>query len=679
LANEFVGGSDPTVRHIAGICLKNTLNAKDNSKQMAKHQRWKALDPGTRSGIKEQVLNMLKAPEKPYAHTAAQAAAEIAAIELPYDGEWPAFLPSLIEGCTNPQSPELLKIVSIECLGFTAERLAEITDFTDVPELGEATVNSMLTAIVNGTQPGNSDQIRLAASVGLRNALIFANKNFEKKVERDAIMSAICEATRCTDDNVRMAAYDCLAQIAFLYYSYLQDYMTTLFEMTVAAIRTDDEMVAKSAVEFWNTICDVEQERLDEAAEFADQGLPVPPDRACVRYVEAALPQLVPLLLETLTKQDPDNDEDNYNLHMAGSVCLSLMSQTVEDPIVAGVMPFVTQNIQNPDWRFRDAAIMAFQCILDGPTTESIGTPVSQSIAPLLQALADENTMVKDTAAHCISQICKLHVHSIPNDMFPQLLTALTEKVQEPYPKVASQACSAIHNLAQAFQEEALMQEQQANALSPYIGNLVAKLWERAEKQDAQFANLRVASMEAIAILVQVSALDQKPMLMQFFPAVIGRMELTLREQQAQGTGGSAEQKESREQLQGLLCALFQVLYQKLDKVEVAQYTDQVMTMLLQILTVPDATCHEEVFSAISAIADLLEEDFVVSRATRLQKNGFHFLFCLSHSVVVLFCLFFSAIHASTRAIFARRNQKLVVISIMYGCRCCDRGYLSRH
>jgi importin subunit beta-1 len=39
---------------------------------------------------------------------------------------------------------------------------------------------------------------------------------------------------------------------------------------------------------------------------------------------------------------------------------MSLFAQCVEDDIVALIVPFVEQNIRNPDWHFREAAVMAF-------------------------------------------------------------------------------------------------------------------------------------------------------------------------------------------------------------------------------------------------------------------------------------------------------------------------------
>ncbi|KAF9596496.1 hypothetical protein IFM89_012227 [Coptis chinensis] len=70
-------------------------------------------------------------------------------------------------------------------------------------------------------------------------------------------------------------------------------------------------------------------------------------------YIMKALSPLVPMLLETLLKQEEDQDQDDdiWNLSMAGGTCLGLVAKTVGDAIVPLIMPFVEANITKPDWR----------------------------------------------------------------------------------------------------------------------------------------------------------------------------------------------------------------------------------------------------------------------------------------------------------------------------------------
>lgn len=247
---------------------------------------------------------------------------------------------------------------------------------------------------------------------------------------------------------------------------------------------------------------------------------------------------------------------------------------------------------------------MAFISILDGPSAGVIGQYVSESIGPLLQMLNDENVIVRDSSAHCISRICLLHVQFIPPQIFPNLLEELTNKCSSGSPKVASQAATAIFNLASAFSGN---DDQPTNDLSRYMQVLLQKLLEMVDRPDADDdANLRLAGMEAISELISVSAQDNLPLLAQLLPAFIARFE-----QASAMPVLNEDDKNNKEQIQGLLCAVIQNLYRKLDKATVMPMTDKVMELLIQVLQVKNSSCHEECFTAISAISDTMEGDFI--------------------------------------------------------------------
>lgn len=602
LAAELAAeGKNPQARQLAGLCLKNVLAAKDDVLQAAKHDAWKKLSPETRQQVKTSLLQALRSNETAARHTAAQAASEVAAVELPYK-EWPELVPTLLENVKT--QPDGTKVASLECLGFTCERIALLPG---MPPIDEQTTDAMLTTIVDGMQKTRPDAINLAAATAMRNSLVFAVKNMAQKAERDAIVKNICEATQSQDSRVRTVAFECLTEIATQYYDKLTEYMETIFRLTMEAIRRDEEDVAKQAIEFWSSLCEVEMDIIDEAAECEARG--VPAERQCTRYIQAAIEHLGPVLLESLAKQDEDADveDEHYNVSMAAALCLSLVSQTIEDLVVPVIMPFVQNNIQNENWRLREAATMAFACILDGTSADAIGPVVNQSIPVLLNALSDPNLLVRDTSAYTIGRICDLHVRAIPADTFPTLVNGLMSKLTTESPRVSAQASNAIHNLAAAFAEDEASLTAGTNALSQYIPTLFEALLKTADRDDADEHNLRVSAMEAISVLVQVSAPDVQPILLQLLPVVLQRLSASFAIPAV-----TNEDREKKEGLQGLLCALLQVLCQKMTKEEFAPHADAAMTNLLQVLQNKNATSHSEAFSAISAIVDSLEADFEV-------------------------------------------------------------------
>jgi importin subunit beta-1 len=621
LAQELATeGKDLRARQLAGLNLKNTLVAKDDTLQAEKHNAWKNLPPDARQNVKASLLTALRSPETIARHTAAQAAAEVAAIELPYN-EWNDFLPNLLENVKT--QPEGVTTASLECLGFACDRIARLDG---LPPIDEKTTNAMLTTIVDGIQKTRPEPVRLAASIALRNSLIFADKNMERKPERDAIMNNICEATQSTNPEVRSVAFECITQIAEYYYDKLGDYMTAIFQLTVDAIRRDEEDVAKQAIEFWCTLCEAEIELLNEAEDLASQDLPV--ERPCVRYVAAAVEHLGPVLLETLTKQDEDVDteDEHFNVSMAGATCLQLVTRTVDDLVVPVVMPFVTANIQNENWRLREAATMAFSSILDGTSADAIGAVVVQSITVLLNALSDSHVMVRDTSAYALGQICEFHVRSIPLEALPLLVNGLMSKLLTESTRVSAQGCSALHHLASAFVDDESSLSTGTNALSQYIPALLETLLKTADRNDADEHNLRVAAIEALSILAQASAPDVQPVLLQLLPVVVQRLHASFSIQAV-----TQEDRNRKDGLQGLWCALIQVLCQKVTEEEFAPQADAVVSNLLTVLQSKNAISHSEAFSALSAVADTVGADFEVRSLFDLRM---HVVSAVAHTCV---------------------------------------------
>ena len=587
-------GKDVRARQLAGLYLKNLLSAQSDTIQTQKHDAWKALPDEARRGVKASLLQAMRSPEAVVRQAAAQAAAEVATVEVPY-GVWPEFLPAMLENVTAEAHSEGTKVASLTCLGYTCERMSLLDN---LPEIAPTTTDAMLTTIVDGIQSTRPENVRLAATTALRNSLLFTHRNMERKEERDTIMSNICEATISTDPRVRKEAFACIHTVAFHYYEKLAEYMMTLFELTTKAIQNDEEPVATEAIEFWNVISEVEEEMMADERD----GLP---GRQCQKYAFQAIGPLVPLLLEAMTKQEDDGDldMDQFSLSIAAGACLQYLALAVGDHITGAVLPFVQKNIQNENWHFREAATMAFAAILEGVTAESIGAIVHQSIPVLMVALNDPVNLVKDTTLYAISKICELHSRAIPADVLPTLINGLVSKLNSEPPQVSKQACNALHKLGCAFDSDTTGETTGSNQLSPFMPNLLQQLMTCADRPDAGESTLRVAAFEAINVFIQNAAPDCRPLLLQMYPAVVERLSVSF---------GLSMDKESKDGLQGLLCSTIQVLCQTLSREEIAPHADVTMQNVLLVLQAKSSSAQSEALSAISAIADVMGEEFEV-------------------------------------------------------------------
>ncbi|VAH06447.1 unnamed protein product [Triticum turgidum subsp. durum] len=372
----------PESRRLAGIILKNSLDAKDSAKKELLTQQWVSLDHSIKLQIKESLLITLGSSVGDARQTSSQVIAKIASIEIPRR-EWQDLIAKLLSNMTQPGASAPLKQATLEALGYVCEEIP--------PEhLEQDQVNAVLTAVVQGmNQTELSSEVRLAAVKALYNALDFAESNFANEMERTFIMKVICDTAVSKEVEIRQAAFECLVAIASTYYVHLDPYMQTIFNLTANAVKGDEEPVALQAVEFWSTICEEEIE-LQEEYEGSDDAN----STVNYRFIEKALPSLVPMLLETLLKQEEDQEQDDnaWNISMSGGTCLGLIARTVGDAIVPLVMPFVEANITKPDWRCREAATFAFGSILDGPSLEKLAPLVQAGLDFLLNTMNDPNS-----------------------------------------------------------------------------------------------------------------------------------------------------------------------------------------------------------------------------------------------------------------------------------------------
>ncbi|KAK9715991.1 hypothetical protein RND81_06G204200 [Saponaria officinalis] len=577
-------------RRLAGIVLKNSLDAKDASTKEHLAQQWLAIDATVKSQIKESLVRTLRSSTQEAWHTSAQVVAKIAAIEIPKK-QWPDLIPSLLCNMTQADSPASLKQATLETLGYVCEEISH-------QELEQTEVNNVLTAVAQGMNLAqNTAEIRLAATRALYNALAFAQTNFENEMERNYIMKVVCDTATSQETEIRQAAYECLVAIASMYYEVLEPYMQALYELTSNAVKGDKEPVALQAIEFWSSICDEEIEIQESYGEDCDQS-----EAPHSHFIQKVLVYLVPMLLETLLKQEEDQDQDdsNWNISMAGGTCLGLVARTVGDSVVPLVMPFVEGNITSQEWRCREAATFAFGSILDGPKIETLSPLVHAGLEFLLKATKDQNNHVRDTTAWTLSRIFEL-LHSpvsgysvINAANIQPVLSVLLESLKDT-PNVAEKICGAIYYLAQGFEDA----ESSSVDLTPFIRDVIASLMATAERTDATDTKLRSAAYETLNETVRCAKMPETAQ-------IIEQLLQVMLTKLAQSFDLPID-KEKQGDLQALLCGVLQVIIQKLNTDDTKQIiinaADHIMVLILKIFASRSATVHEEAMLAVGALA----------------------------------------------------------------------------
>ena len=454
----------------AGLALKNSFSARENSRRVEVQARWKQqLDQDLKEHVKQQALKALTANDVRAGMQAAQFVASIAAIELPRN-EWPNLMPGLVQNVTEGSDNQ--KQTSLAAIGY-------ICDIKE-PELQQSLghySNTILTAVVQGArkEEPNSD-VRERAMSALVESLEFVRTNFENEGERNFIMQVVCEATQAEDERVTQAAYGCLNKIMSLYYDKMYFYMEkALFGLTIQGMKHEEEDVAKLAVEFWCSVCEEEIAIEDDNANAEAEGAQ---PRNYYNFAKIATQEVIPVLLDLLTKQDEDAAEDEYNIHMASYQCLSLWAQAVGNTIVPPVLGFVESNLRNEDWHFRDAATSAFGAIMEGPDEGTLEAIVTQGLPALINMMADPVVQVRDSSAFSLGRVSECVPGAISPSSLEPLVSSLFSGLAS-NPRMASSCCWALMNLAERFAGEPGCQE---NPMTPHFDNSITALVQTTER-----------------------------------------------------------------------------------------------------------------------------------------------------------------------------------------------------
>jgi len=170
---------------------------------------------------------------------------------------------------------------------------------------------------------------------------------------------------------------------------------------------------------------------------------------------------------------------------MAAGTCLSLLAGAVQDAIVPAVIPFIEAHIKSQDWHHREAAVMTFGSILEGPDPSTLTPLVNQALPLLIDMMTDANLHVKDTTAWTLGRICDLLISTIKPDVhLHPLISSLVNGLSDS-PRIVANCCWALMNLADqlgAFYEDDAAEPTQTGPLSPYYEGVIQALLRVTER-----------------------------------------------------------------------------------------------------------------------------------------------------------------------------------------------------
>lgn len=307
-----------------------------------------------------------------------------------------------------------------------------------------------------------------------------------------------------------------------------------------------------------------------------------------------------------MTKQEEEDDEDDWNLPMAAGTCLSLTAQCAGDACVAPVIAFVEANIRHTEWQYREASVMAFGSILEGPSAELLIQPVSQALPFLIEMMADPVVKVKDTTAWTLGRISQYLIECIKPDVhLPALIEALVRGLGDSN-RIVSNCCLSLMNLAEQLQGLDV-EDTQPGPMSPYFDGIVTALMAITGRNTNE-AFSRTSAYECISVMISNAAKDTFPSISLLTTSILDRLEQSIA---VQNQIVGVDERNSHSELQSNICSVLTNVIRRVGG-EIAPMADRIMTVLLQLLSAAPkhSTIQEDVFLAIGALTTALETEF---------------------------------------------------------------------
>ena len=372
--------------------------------------------------------------------------------------------------------------------------------------------------------------------------------------------------------------------------------MKVLAELTATAARSKEARIAMAALDFWAQLAEEEEDRRSNAA----AGGP-----ASKEFTLKALKPLVEMVFEIMATNRASEEEAEYGLVDSTQAVLQKAARAVGHPIVDVIMPFINANFANPDPLRRDAAVMSFGLILEGPDKprlqkEIILPALPHFLAKLEGATRDPSPAVRSSTAYSLSVVFAEHLEVLaPYNDFANLVQLLCRALDDE-PIVVKYVACALNNLITGMHDDVrefvVDADGKRTLLSPLFYHVINALMLRADKPDWFEHDLRGDCYLCITSVIEAAGEDDEAILIAFLSNCLQRLDASCTKTHAAlaaaaaagGAGAhapgalSAEERAQEVALQEKICEMINEMMTQV-KEKAAPAADQVASIMVRI------------------------------------------------------------------------------------------------
>ncbi|CEI91730.1 hypothetical protein RMCBS344292_06011 [Rhizopus microsporus] len=394
------------VRQLAAVELRKRTN-----------KWWSQIQESVKVNLRAQLLTIaLNEQNDSVRHSIARVISTVAGIDMP-DNKWPALLEFLHQSCSS-QSPAHREI-GLYCLYTLFEVIADffMNNTTSLFELFNKTIVD---------QESKSVRITTVLVLGKLSEFVDSEDKSTIKMFRAIIPSMVNVLEQCIKDSDTDNAskifevFDTLlmldAPLLFEHLAHLID-----FFLTVGSNTTLDDEMRVLALSFLMWAAVYKQHKIRQ-----------------MKLVGHIVEKLMPIG----TEEDPEDVDEDSPSRLAFKVLNALATNIPPQQVFPIVMPFVLSYVQNPDPRFRKAAMMAFAVTVEG-CTDIISTKLNELLPLVCGSLQDPEIIVRRAA--CMALGCL--ADEMPSDVSEHhqvLLPLVFNLMNDNNAEVTKHACNAL-------------------------------------------------------------------------------------------------------------------------------------------------------------------------------------------------------------------------------------------
>lgn len=562
---------DESSRHLAGVLFKNSVKAGEPE------AFWFMLPNDAREELKTRILAPLADNSPSVRLSACSCVSTVACLEL-LKGQWAEIVSNLCSNSYNED--EKIKQSSLKTLGYICEELeSHILD----KEQTNLVITALLEALVSNT--GHEEIMKISIEAVLH-SLLFAEDIF-KEGNGGIIIERVLKCAEYDSVNVRTTTMMCLAEIVRLYYPHIDNYMSTIKDVTFNIMSKDEEEVATLAIEVWCSLCEEEiylKKRKEE----------------CRNYVDSVFSELLQMMLKLLNDSDleEEDDSDTWNTSTAAGCCLHLMAQNVGDLIIQDVISFVENKIsQGSSWKDKYFGLLALGAILEGPSKQSLINVLAPAMDVILELYTDESRKVRETTAWFFSKVAQNHAELLgTEEFFPKLYERILNGLRDET-RVACNSASIVTELAKSLKP---IEGQNRNILSNYYAELISNVLECAYRKDEikhahgrSENKITIAGFDALYSLFEYAPPDTEQLLLKSLEHFYEKLKETNKVE-----GGIDERTAD---MQSFLCVCIQTILNRIDQQLGEEVAQSLVSAIIECFKTREDV-FEEGFLLLSAL-----------------------------------------------------------------------------